>query len=259
MRGADQVIATGGEGHAPGAALGHLLQQMGMQLTTGMERHGVMVRGYERPRLGGEGVGLHKLHAGTIPRRELPPLLAERALQFEAQDLGPPVQGDQAPQVALAGAPLQIGALMGGQATGEGFYLRLLAPRHVHRHGPGTVNGLGDKGIELAQGMELGPCRDPGGKQGAQRSHVAVEPRYLVKAEAIQAGGKLGGLGGEGQAQMMIGLVLPPASFVGQQAIQLSKTVSQHGELVLLSKREAHSSDLPSKSTRQRACSTPCW
>ncbi|MNR39373.1 hypothetical protein D3C85_1575800 [compost metagenome] len=100
--------------------------------------------------------------------------------------------------------------------------------------------------------MELGPCRDPGGKQGAKRPHVAVEPCYLVKTEAIQAGGKLGGLGGEGQAQMMIGLVLPPASLVGQQAVQLSKTVSQHGELVLLSKREAHSSDLPSKSTRQR-------
>ncbi|MNN76480.1 hypothetical protein D3C81_1928630 [compost metagenome] len=100
--------------------------------------------------------------------------------------------------------------------------------------------------------MQLGPCRDPGGKQGAKCAHVGVEPRYLVKAEAIEAGGKLGGLIGEGQAQMMIGLILPPASLVGQQAVQLSKTVSQHGELVLLSKREAHSSDLPSKSTRQR-------
>ncbi len=137
----------------------------------------------------------------------------------------------------LAGAPLQIGAWVRRQATGEGLYLRLLAPRHVHRHGPGALHRLGHELGERAQGLQLGSRRDPGSKQGAERPHVAIEACYLLKAQGLQALGEGRRLAGEGEPQVVIGLVLPPVFLVGEQAIQLSKTVGQHGEPVLWRKK----------------------
>jgi hypothetical protein len=60
--------------------------------------------------------------------------------------------------------------------------------------------------------------------------------RYLVKGQGCQALRKLWRLAAKA-IQMVIGLVLPPASLGGEQAVQLSKTVGQHGEPVLWRKR----------------------
>ena len=46
--------------------------------------------------------------------------------------------------------------------------------------------GSGAKGAKLAEGLQLGPRRDPGGEQGAERIHVPVEVRYLVRVRAAR-------------------------------------------------------------------------
>ena len=147
VAGADQVITAGGEGHPLGTARRHLFNQMGVQLAAGVQRHGVMGRGDQLGGLIGEGIGTDKCHPGTVTGGQLAPLFAQGRLQLQAQHLGLTVQGDQPPQVALACTPLQIGAAMGWQAGGEGFNLGLLAPRHVHRHGPLARDGLARQGL----------------------------------------------------------------------------------------------------------------
>ena len=59
---------------------------MGVQLTAGMECHGVVLGGDQRRRLGGKGIGADKGHIGAIPLGQQPTFVTELILQLQTED-----------------------------------------------------------------------------------------------------------------------------------------------------------------------------
>lgn len=180
----DKVVATRGEGHPLGTPLGHPRQQMGVQIAAGMERHGVMVRGDEGPGLGGKGIRLHEPHVGAVARGEPPPLLAERPLPLQAQDLGATVQRHQAPQMPLAGAPLQIGTLVGGRQPVKASICPCLRPGMYIAMALAHWTGSGAKGASSPRACNSAPA----GIQGASRVQSAsMSPSRCAISSRVRA------------------------------------------------------------------------
>ena len=146
---------------------------------------------------------------------------------------------------------------MGRQTGGKRLDLGLLAPRHMQRHLLAAGDGLRGKRGKLAEVLQLGPLGNPGGKQRAEGIHIRIELRQLGQRQPIELRRQFGRLIGKGHGQMMIWLILPPASVAGEQSIQLLKTLSQHECPCLAVKKEAHSSDPASNCTLNTLSSVP--
>ena len=186
------------------------------------------------PGLGGKGIRLHEPHVGAVARGEPPPSSQSAPCHSGLRISRATVQRHQAPQMPCRRTTPDRD-LGGGRQPVKASICPACVPACTSPWSWRTGRALGRKG-KLAEGPATRPRRDPG---ASRVQSASMSPSRC----AISSGSGLPGtsqgwrLAGKGDPQMVIGLVLPPASLGGEQAVQLSKTVGQHGEPVLWRKR----------------------
>ena len=140
-------------------------------------------------------------------------------------DVGATVQRHQAPQMPCRRTTPDRGPGE-GQTAGEASICACLRPGMYICHGPGALDGFGDEVGEFAPGLQPRPPPGSRGRAGCRarpcRHRGALSPPGSAPPGTRQELAPRW----QRRAQVVIGLVLPPASLVGEQAVQLSKTVA---------------------------------
>ncbi len=217
MLAGDAVVAAGRHRQLPAALARRQAQQLDVQVAAGVQGHG----GLAGLQVAGGAFGEHVLldvH-GAQPQAVAQALAVadQRKVALQAQQRLP-AMGQQAPEVALAGAPVQ--PLHGGrgevQAAGEGLDLLPFAPGHVDlelRRQPGQR--VGRQVLDFAQLRGAARQLREGRRRG-QAFGLVVRGVGLFQVAPAQPGGQFPVFGFPGQFQQGEGLG-PPQPLVGEQ------------------------------------------
>lgn len=186
----DAVVAAGGDGHVLAVGVAGQLHEAHVEVAAGVEGDGGVLCGQA-----GGGVLRHDVLVQVLGVdaefvAELAAGIDQVRIVFEAGQ-GLAVVGEAAAEVAFAGAPVEpvAGAVVEGEAAGEGFDLLPLAAGDVDAHAWGYVGQRGvGQWVDLAQGS--GSLCEPGeGLGGVEVFGVVVGGFGLFEGAVAQPGG----------------------------------------------------------------------